>query len=294
MSQESGLSRLAPEVVATLAGRRIGLLGFDTQEAARIASVLRRVNSVSSRFEESWLSDSTQRGDALMIKLGAVTAQAMQAVAATSVPILITAPGESLLDGAAGAYGWARELVSEPWSDAELLFRLFRLIAPVRDFGARAADRSRPLVLIADDDPALVSLVEVTLRTHGFTSIAARDGLVTLRLVREILPDLLVLDVHMPGMDGFEVLETIRRDPWLQHLQVILLTACDGNEEVSRGAALRADDYLVKPLAPTVLLNRIKRLLGTPLTRQNVRAFSETPKTPSASSPTEPAVPKEA
>jgi DNA-binding response OmpR family regulator len=176
---------------------------------------------------------------------------------------------ESALAGEAGVYGWAGDLLSEPWTDAELLVRLFRLLAPAREYGSQAAQRSQPLLLLADDDPAWISLAEATLRTHRLTCRTATDGLGTLRLARQLLPDLLVLDLQMPGINGLEVLETIRRDPLLSTMPVALLTGCDQETEVERATELRADDYLIKPLSPTVLLNRVKRLLAAAPPRKN-------------------------
>jgi CheY-like chemotaxis protein len=259
----SGHSGIAPEIAVTLAGKRIGLCGFEAAQASRISAVLRRVNAISNGFKESWLIDSGHLGDLLLIKLGCVSSAAMEAAAGASVPVMLVGPGESLLEGAAGAYAWGRELLSEPWTDAELLIRAFRLVSGIRPFASRAADQQRPLVLIADDDPSWIALVEATLRSHGVACETACDGMGALQTVRELLPDLLMLDLQMPGMGGFEVLETVRLDPRLENLPVVLLTACQEDEDVNRGSALRADGYLVKPLSPTLLFNRIKRILNS-------------------------------
>jgi DNA-binding response OmpR family regulator len=77
------------------------------------------------------------------------------------------------------------------------------------------------------------------------------------------MPDLVLLDIRMPGMNGFEVLETIRRDPGLQTLPVILLTGCDDPTDIMRGSDLCADQYVAKPVSPNILLNRVKRLLAS-------------------------------
>lgn len=260
--QQSENSRVAPEIAVTLAGRRFGVLGFDAEQTARIAAVLHQNGSISARFEPSWLAESAYLGDALIIQLGAVGSSALQAVSTSGVPALMVGPAESVLGGVAGAYGWARDFLAEPWTDAELLVRLFRLVAPAPDYPAPAEARPQPLILMADDDPAWIPLAEQTLRTHGLTCRTATDGLATLRLARQLLPDLLVLDLKMPAMDGLQVLETIRREPLLEKLPVALLTGCDEPAEAVRAAALHANDYLLKPVSPTVLLNRVKRLLA--------------------------------
>ena len=262
MSQKAEKLRLAPEIAVTLAGRRFALFGFDAEQTARISAALRQADCLSTPFEETWLGESARLGDGFLIKITSLSARALRAAAASTVPVLIVGAAESVLEGAAGAYAWAHDFLGEPWSDAELVARLFRLIAAPRDYASLAADRARPQILLADDDPSWISLAEATLRSHGLVCHTATDGLNALRLARQLLPDVIVLDVKMPRMDGFEVLETIRREPLLEALPVALLTGCDDTQEVSRGAELGADDYLVKPLSPTVLLNRVKRLLS--------------------------------
>src|SRR5690348_10985362 len=95
--------RLAPELARTLAGRRFGLLGFDDQEINRIAAVLDRVHAVWARFEERWIGKSVYLGDALLIKLAAVRPEPLRAAAASPVPVLLSAGGGAVLEGAAAA-----------------------------------------------------------------------------------------------------------------------------------------------------------------------------------------------
>lgn len=149
----------------------------------------------------------------------------------------------------------------EPWTDAELLVRLFRLLQSPA--GSGSASRTEPLVLLADDDPELTELVEHTLQRDGIACQSADSGLTVLRMARELVPDLIVLDVKMPGMNGFDVLKTIRGDPRLQAILVVLLTSCNDPDDVARASELRADQYVTKPVNPNLLLNRIKRLLAT-------------------------------
>jgi CheY-like chemotaxis protein/HPt (histidine-containing phosphotransfer) domain-containing protein len=258
----STLPAVAPEISAVLAGCRVALVGFDPAETARIAGILRRVGSLSTPFEENWLSGTGQLGDALLLKLASVKPPALRAAAASNTPVLAVAPAASVLEGLRGAYRWPHDLLPDPWSECELLIRLFRLVAPARTVTPRAPLRPQPLILIADDDPSWIALLESTLRMHGLASRTSPDGVTTLHLVRQLQPDLLVLDVKMPRMNGFEVLATIRRDPQLEDLPVALLTGCDEAEDVTQASDLRANDYVVKTASPTVLLNRIKRLLA--------------------------------
>jgi CheY-like chemotaxis protein len=263
--EQSGQSPRALEITAALSGRRFGLCGFDAGESQRIGSILCDTNSLAFAFDESLLSESARICDGMLIKLANLGPEGLRAAATSNSPILVTGSSQAILQGVAAAYCWPRDFLNEPWSDAELLVRLFRLLGAPGGSGASAAAKSRldPLVLVADDDPDLTALVEATLRNDGISCRTVDNGLAALRMAREIMPDLVLLDVRMPGINGFEVLETIRRDPGLQTLPVILLTGCDDPADVMRGSELHADQYIAKPVSPNVLLNRVKRLLST-------------------------------
>lgn len=267
-----GVLKPALEISTALAGRRFGLCGFDETELQRIAAILRETAAFAVPIDERLFADSARICDVIVIKLFSLGPEAMRAAAASAAPVLAVARGQALLTGTGGAYRWPRDFIDEPWSDHELLLRMFRLLDSCREAssGPPRKLRTEPLVLLADDDPEWVALVDVTLRNDGIVCRMAETGLACLRLARELSPDLIVLDVRMPGMNGFEVLETIRRDPALQTIPVALLTACDEPADVLRGSSLRADDYLVKPVSANVLLNRVKRMLS----RAGIRAWT--------------------
>jgi putative two-component system response regulator len=214
-------------------------------------------------FPDNVLAQSAHFCDGLAIRVLGLGVGALQAAAALNVPVLATIPGKALASGTGGAYGWPRDFMVEPWTDEELVVRLFRMAGRSEEAMRKIREpRREPLVLLADDDPELSALVHATLRNDGISYRNVENGLSCLRLARDLAPDLIVLDVRMPDMNGFAVLETIRQDPALQSIPVMLLTGCDEQADVARGAALRADDYLVKPVSPNVLLNRLRRLLG--------------------------------
>ncbi len=121
-----------------------------------------------------------------------------------------------------------------------------------------------PLVLIADDDPDAMELVTWYLADQGYEMIQARDGEQALAMARERLPDLILLDICMPVIDGFSVLEQLRQDPITQSIVVIIMTAAFGRRrDRLRGFALGADDYIIKPLDRRELTARIRsRLRG--------------------------------
>ncbi|HTA47072.1 MAG TPA: response regulator [Bryobacteraceae bacterium] len=260
------------EITAALAGRRFVLCGFDSAEERRISEQIAVLGALAIPCHERFLADCGRACDGAVIKLAGVSAPALRAAASLPTPVLVVSPSETILEGAGGAYCWPADVIDERSSDSELLVRLFRLVECHRpdEDGFSAEFRKDPLILVADDDPDMLGLVDCTLRNIGITCRTAKDGLATLRLAREIRPDLLLLDIKMPRMDGFEVLDALRRDPRLHKLPVILLTGCGDTPDVVRGAELTADEYLRKPVSPGVLLSRVKRLLV-----RNFRGWAE-------------------
>ncbi len=113
-------------------------------------------------------------------------------------------------------------------------------------------------VLIADDDQDLLDLIAFTLSQAGFLPIKARDGTMALNLFASEAPDLLVLDINMPGASGFKVCEVIRTQ---SAVPIMMLTARNEEEDLVRSLELGADDYLTKPFSPRTLLARIKALM---------------------------------
>lgn len=113
-------------------------------------------------------------------------------------------------------------------------------------------------ILIVDDEPAIVDVLTYNLEKAHFRVLVARDGLEALQLARQFCPDLIVLDLMLPGMDGLEVCRELRKEG---DLPIIMLTARD--EEVDRvvGLELGADDYVVKPFSVRELMARIKSVL---------------------------------
>ncbi|MGC1457611.1 MAG: response regulator transcription factor [Steroidobacteraceae bacterium] len=113
-------------------------------------------------------------------------------------------------------------------------------------------------VLIADDDRDLLDLIAFTLSQAGFLPIKAADGTAALRLFDSERPDLIVLDINMPGASGFRVCESIRTQ---SGVPIMMLTARNEEEDLVRALELGADDYLTKPFSPRTLLARIRALM---------------------------------
>jgi len=114
------------------------------------------------------------------------------------------------------------------------------------------------LILIVDDEPRMIKFIRVNLDLEGYRVSEASNGLEALDKVRQELPDLVLLDVMMPEMDGFEALERIRE---ISNVPVIMLTVKAEEEDKVRGLELGADDYVTKPFSPRELSSRIKAVL---------------------------------
>ena len=116
-------------------------------------------------------------------------------------------------------------------------------------------------MLVVDDEPDIVELVRYHAEKAGFDCLTAADGPTGLRLVRDWRPDLLVLDVMLPGFDGLEVCRRLRRDAATASLPIIVLTARADEADRVVGLEVGADDYVVKPFSPRELVARMKALL---------------------------------
>jgi class 3 adenylate cyclase len=116
-------------------------------------------------------------------------------------------------------------------------------------------------ILVVDDNPDNRQLLKDIVTSMGHTAIPATDGEETLQLTYEHMPDLIVLDVNMPGMNGFEVLNRLKADSTTNHISVLMLTALNAAEHRVQGLEIGADDYLTKPFNPRELMERIKTRL---------------------------------
>jgi len=117
---------------------------------------------------------------------------------------------------------------------------------------------SEAKVLVVDDEPPVLELVTAYLEREGYQVYTARDGLAGLKAARSFKPDILVLDVLLPGMDGIELLSRLRRE---SNVYVIMLTAKSDETDKIVGLSIGADDYVTKPFSPRELVARIKAAL---------------------------------
>lgn len=117
-------------------------------------------------------------------------------------------------------------------------------------------------ILIADDEPSIRQLVAFTLRRRGYTIIEAEDGATALELIRGESPDLVVLDVMMPGMSGIMVVREMMSNATTAEIPVILLSAKGQGVEIEEGLASGARLYLVKPFSPRELADRVAEVIA--------------------------------
>jgi DNA-binding response OmpR family regulator len=120
----------------------------------------------------------------------------------------------------------------------------------------------RPLVLVADDDPDILALVRFRLERDGYEVLSAPDGETALDLALARTPDIAVLDVMMPRLDGYEVTRRLREHGPTTGIPIILLTARVQEPDLERGFDAGADDYVTKPFSPQALGERVQAALG--------------------------------
>jgi two-component system alkaline phosphatase synthesis response regulator PhoP len=124
--------------------------------------------------------------------------------------------------------------------------------------GLHGMDKKR--ILVVDDERHIVRLVQVNLERAGYEVLTAYDGIEALDKVKSDMPDMVVLDVMMPRMDGFEVLKNLQSDPRFQNIPVIMLTAKAQDADIFKGWASGVSSYLTKPFNPRELLVFVERI----------------------------------
>jgi adenylate cyclase len=134
--------------------------------------------------------------------------------------------------------------------------------------------RTPPRVLIVDDTPANVHILQARLAANGYDIITATDGEAALAAVKEAQPDLILLDVMMPKMDGFEVCRRLRADPTLPFIPIIMVTAKTDPKDVVAGLEAGGDEYLTKPVDQPALVARVKSMLRIKNLHDTVEALA--------------------
>jgi DNA-binding response OmpR family regulator len=259
---------LSESIVHALSGKRVALVGLPPSDAQRMCVALERTNSVPVFFEANEPPNSKA---VLECHLAVVNVRPemgptpwLEPGTAYMLPLVFVGNRDHLLSLDQSVQSLACEFLMDSWQPEEALVRLSLALSQQRvnvpqkpPAGMSTSERTR--VVVADDDPTVLALVRTALANFGMECYSAVDGPTALETIRRYRPHAAVLDVNMPGMDGYEVLSAVRSEEI--PVRVLLLTARQQESDVIRGFTLGADDYVVKPFSPMELVARMKRLL---------------------------------
>lgn len=119
-------------------------------------------------------------------------------------------------------------------------------------------------ILIVDDEPNIVIPLQFLMEQNGYRALVAQSGEEALEMISKERPDLVLLDIMLPGVDGFEVCEIIRLNPQWRNTRVIFLTAKGRDVDIAKGMVLGADEYITKPFSNQQIIGSVKKLLEKP------------------------------
>jgi DNA-binding response OmpR family regulator len=119
-------------------------------------------------------------------------------------------------------------------------------------------------ILIVDDEPNIVIPLQFLMEQNGYSTLVAQSGEEALEMISKEKPDLVLLDIMLPGVDGFEVCEIIRLNPEWRNTRVIFLTAKGRDVDIAKGMVLGADEYITKPFSNQQIIDAVKKLLEKP------------------------------
>ena len=206
--------------------------------------ILRRLPDSAASAEVDWLRQCPAAADASIILVG-LSSDSPQETADIDV------------DGH----------LAVPFSDDDILRAL------------EVTERAKKLILVVDDSRLIHSHTVPILQGAGYEVLSAYDGAEGLKLTREHKPDLLISDVEMPKMDGYELCRLVKEDPETAHLPVLISSTLGESQDLERGFDAGADDYMVKPVLAVDLLTRTKQLLAEsmPSTREHIVVVDDSP-----------------
>lgn len=234
-------------VAGRLSGKSVVIIGLSRFLADDISAAMRAAGA------EVVIDDMSRVESA---DLAVVSPEVIANVTA-AVPLLVIGSLDTMLSKEIGNKNY--DFVSAPpLRIDEVLLRAYRIL----DSAERRPGSSKPIVLAVDDDATTTAIVRAVVTRNGMTCHIATNGKQALEIARTLNPSVIILDVNMPFVGGFEVLTTLRNDSETADVPVIMLTSVQQESDVVRGFALGADDYVVKPFNPMELLARIQRLVN--------------------------------
>jgi two-component system, cell cycle response regulator DivK len=265
---DEALDAHVPDAIAqTLCGRCVAIVGLPAPETQRLCVALERARARAIPFELNIAPDaaSLAQCDLVVAYVGpgrAHSAWLHPSSVLAGRPSIFVGHRDDLLALDPRVQTLAADFLMDSWQPEEALVRLClaltRNVPRKTRAAASPAAGGRIRVLVADDDSIVLALVSTALKNFGMECHMAADGPKALDAARRLRPQAAVLDVNMPGMDGYEVLAAIRAENL--PVRVMLLTARQQENDVIRGFTLGADDYMVKPFSPLELVARLKRL----------------------------------
>ena len=271
---------LSEAIIQSLSGKRVAAVGLPPNEEERLCAALERVQALPVFFDISERPDSAavQECDVAVVHIGPEAAGSPWLNPEMTIegtrPMVFVGGRDHLLALEPQVQSLASEFLMDSWQPEEALVRLSLVFsqqhrttisrpAPTSSPGPAPRPAAAPghvQVVIADDDPTVLILVRTALQNFGMECHTSADGVGAIEAIRRHRPHAAVLDVNMPGMDGYQVLAAIRTEEI--PVRVLLLTARQQESDVLRGFTLGADDYMVKPFSPMELVARLKRLLS--------------------------------
>ena len=255
----------------TIAGKRFALMGFGAEEAASIISALaaaRGFGHVIGDAPNIPGLNSLSPFDACVVNASAAAVgenpSPVKLIGRGHKPAIIIGSFEDLVAHLGIVSGLHRDFIVRPCVPEELLLRACRILKFVESTATLIQTSSRNgtrRVVLADDDATTIVMISTILKHFKFECEVAHDGAEALDIALEKRPDLVLLDVAMPKMDGFEALTALRGNEATRATPVILVSAHHDEAEVVKGFALGASDYITKPFNSGELVARISRVL---------------------------------
>lgn len=249
-------------------------MGFEAIEAASIISALGTVRGLGHVVGNAPIIpglNSFSPFDACFVNASAASAGEQPApiemIARSRKPAIIVGTLEDLVMRFAAVAGLNRDFIMRPCGPEELLLRAYHILRLVESAAIAIQSSARNgvrRVVLADDDATTIILISTILRHFRFECEVAHDGAQAFEIAREKKPDLVLLDVSMPHMNGFEALTALRGNSATMNTPVILVSAHRDEAEVVKGFSLGADDYITKPFNSGELMARINRVLREP------------------------------
>jgi CheY-like chemotaxis protein len=258
----------SPKLYPILSGKTVGVIGFPAEEAALFGQALAAQYcsfQLLTHADAEFRKGAVNGCDLLSVLVPAEWTETGSlhpaSLLKTKKPLLLFGDREVLTKLASRSQGGPRELVPDPWGIEDAIWRSATLLDRVQEPRKRNGRKSQTARIVIGDESAARTLVHTVLTQEGMECFVAGNGVDVLATVRAKQADAVIVDVDLPGLDGFQVLAELRRDPALKDTVVILLTARQAEADVLRGFGLGAHDYVTKPFSPMELAARVKRFL---------------------------------